>query len=523
MRETARATGESVATPFAPRHAPAIARREFSAMLASMAGLFALPRLAEAAVQSGAPANFGPSQPFSWDNLVNSAQNAAARPWAAPAASAHAVADFDTAVKLTYGSAQSLAGDVRLFPTSRGVAPQAVKIHLVENGVARQLVDTRGFFVGNTRADPAGFRVMTADQHSDWLAFLGASYFRASGSRDQYGLSARGVAIDTAMPKAEEFPAFTEFWIENLGPDRVRIHAALDGPSVTGAYAFDCAHGKQGVTQDVRASLFLRRDVERLGIAPITSMFWYDQSDPAKRGDWRPEIHDSDGLAVHAGNGERLWVPLSNPHFTRTNAMRADGLKGFGLLQRDQRFDHYQDDGAFYDRRPSLWVEPQGDWGKGAVMLYQMTTNTETVDNIAAFWLSDEAAKAGQRRDMAYKLTWTSDDPSRTATARCVDSWQGAAGKPGDTSVPKDTRKFVFDFEGPALKGLTRESGVAAVTGLPAAAVLASAAYPVVGEDSLWRVTLDLRPSAMPSPEVRVFLSRAGQALSETVIQGVQA
>ncbi|TCM19715.1 glucans biosynthesis protein [Novosphingobium sp. PhB165] len=521
MRDAGRKTAPQAAT--GPVALTTLARRDFAAMLASMAGLLAVPRLAQAAVATAGQANFGPAQPFSWDNLVSTAQAAAARPWAAPAPSAHAVTDFDTAVKLTYGNAQALAGDVRLFPTSRGVAPQAVTIHLVENGTSRQLVDTRGFFVGATRADPAGFRVMTADQHSDWLAFLGASYFRASGSRDQYGLSARGVAIDTAMPKAEEFPAFTEFWIENLGPNRVRIHAALDGPSVTGAYAFDCTHGQQGVTQDVRASLFLRRDVERLGLAPITSMFWYDQSDPTKRGDWRPEIHDSDGLAVLSGNGERVWVPLSNPRLTRTNAMRADHLKGFGLLQRDQRFDHYQDDGAFYDRRPSLWIEPQGDWGKGSVMLYQMTTDTETTDNVAAFWLSDEPAKAGQRRDLAYRLNWTSQDPTATATARCVDSWQGAAGKPGDAPVAKDGRKFVFDFEGPALKGLTRDSGVQAVTGLPASAVIASAAYPVVGEETRWRVTLDVRPSAMPSPELRVYLARAGQALSETVIQGVQA
>ena len=324
------------------------------------------------------------------------------------------------------------------------------------------------------------------------------------------------------MPKAEEFPSFTEFWIENLGPDRVRIHALLDGPSLTGAYAFDCVKGKDGIVQDVRASLFLRRDIARLGIAPITSMFWFDQSDPTKRTDWRPEIHDSDGLAIHAGDGERIWVPLSNPKLTRTNAMRADGVKGFGLLQRDQSFDHYQDDGAFYDRRPSLWVEPQGDWGKGSVMLYQMSTDTETIDNIGAFWLADEAARAGQRRDLAYRLTWTSQDPSRTASARCVDSWQGLSGKPGVKASLQDARKFVFDFEGPALKGLTRDSGVSVVTGLPPRAVVDSAVYPVVGTDSRWRVMLDLRPAAMPSPEVRLFLSRAGQALSETVIQSVQ-
>jgi glucans biosynthesis protein len=501
-----------------------LARREFSGLLALMAGLAAFPRLAEAAVQP----KFAAPKPFSWDILVEQARALAARPWAEPQTSPHAVADFDAVGKLTYGQAQALGGNVRLFPTARGTSPHAVKLHLVEGGSARELVDARGLFVGGKQGDPAGFRVMTADQHSDWMAYLGASYFRASGSRDQYGLSARGIAVDTGLPKAEEFPSFTAFWIENLGADHVRIHALLDGPSLTGAYAFDCRKGASGaaVTQDVRVSLFFRRDIERLGAAPMTSMFWYDQSDSAKRRDWRPEIHDSDGLALWSGSGERIWVPLSNPSVNRSNAMRADHVKGFGLLQRDQAFDHYQDDGAFYDRRPSLWIEPQGDWGAGTVMLYRMPTDAETQDNIAAFWVSDQPARAGQSRDFSYRLTWTSQDPSVAtgagAAARCVDSWQGAAGRPGDTPTTQEARKFVFDFEGPALKGLTRDSGVTADTNLPAKALLHSAAYPVAGQEGRWRVTLDVRPSAVPSPEFRVYLKRGEQALSETVIQGVQ-
>ncbi|QSR17754.1 glucan biosynthesis protein [Novosphingobium sp. KA1] len=522
-RSTVRQAGSKTSRPVAPA---SLGRRQFSALLASFAGLAAFPQLAQAAARgsgaTGVGAGFGPAAPFSWDTLVRAAQALAARPYVQPPVSAHAAADFEAAVKLTYGDAKSVAGDVRLFPATRGTSPQAVKIHLVENGSARELTDTRGFFVGGSRADPAGFRVMTADHRSDWLAFQGASYFRTSGARDQYGLSARGIAVDTAMPHPEEFPAFTEFWIEHVGTDHVRIHALLDGPSVTGAYAFDCLRGEAAITQDVRASLFLRRDVARLGLAPITSMFWYDQSDPAKRNDWRPEIHDSDGLAIHAGSGERIWVPLANPQRTRTNALRADGVKGFGLLQRDQSFDHYQDDGAFYDKRPSLWVEPQGDWGKGAVMLYQMSTDTETIDNIAAFWLSDEPARAGQRRDLAYRLSWTSKEPGGTAAARCVDSWQGQSGRPGVKAAEKDARKFVFDFEGEALQGLTRQSGVTAETGLPAQAVVDLAVYPVVGTPNRWRVVLDLRPAAMPSPDIRLFLARGGAALSETVIQSLE-
>lgn len=496
-----------------------IARRDLNALFLSLAGLAAFPAVAGAAMGL----RLGPARPFSWEGLVSEARAGAARPWVEQRPSTRAAKDFDAATRITYGKAQALPGGVRLFPTAQRVAPYPVDIFLVEQGKARRLESTDGLFSNGGTADPAGFRIMTPSGQSDWMAYLGASYFRASGSRDQYGLSARGIGIDTALPTPEEFPAFTAFWIEAVAPGHVRIHARLDGPSVTGAYAFDCRHGADAVTQDVSACLFLRRDVQRLCVAPITSMFWYDQAVLGAHADWRPEIHDSDGLAIWSGNGERLWVPLSNPAANRSNAFRADHVKGFGLLQRDQRFDHYQDDGAFYDRRPSLWIEPQGDWGTGAVMLYAMPTRSETQDNVAAFWVSDRAARAGEQRDLAYRMTWTSADPTPSATARCVDMWQGAAGRPGDAVQAGDARKFVFDFAGPALEGMDRNSGIVPVTSLPKEALLAASAYPVVGEQARWRVTLDVRIAAAKAQEFRLFLQRGKDALSETVIKDISA
>lgn len=439
----------------------------------------------------------------------------------APPDSAHAAPDFDAAVRLTYGEAQALAGNVRLFPTSRTNAHKAVRIALVEGGKAREVIDTSGLFVGAGKADPAGFRVMDATGKSDWLAYQGASYFRASGGRDQYGISARGVAIDTGLPQGEEFPDFTHFWFEDAGPDRVRVHALLDGPSVTGAYAFECTRSTDAVVQDVTAALFFRRDVAQLGLAAASSMFWYDQSDKSVRHDWRPEIHDSDGLAIWAGNGERIWRPLENPSVARLHALRADSPKGFGLLQRDQDFDHYQDDGAFYDRRPSLWVEPRGDWGPGTVGLYEMPTDGETLDNIAMFWRGDAPARAGERRDFSYRLTWTSKDPTLDGSARCVDVFDGLAGIPGHPPIP-GARKYVFDFAGPSLVGLTRSSGVVAATDLPDGVLMAAAAYPVARTEARWRVMLDVRSQGLTQPQFRLFLKRGESALSETVIKAIE-
>ena len=134
------------------------------------------------------------------------------------------------------------------------------------------------------------FRVLNPHKIGDWLAFQGASYFRSSGELEQYGLSARGIAIDTALPSPEEFPRFTEFFVERDGP-AVNVYALLDGPSVTGAYRIHCR--KDGiVTTEVEARLFARSDIKRLGIAPLTSMFWYSELNRAGAPDWRPEVHD---------------------------------------------------------------------------------------------------------------------------------------------------------------------------------------------------------------------------------------
>ncbi|GGE02524.1 glucan biosynthesis protein D [Polymorphobacter glacialis] len=486
----------------------AISRRSAFGLLA---GLAAYPALGAAGER------LGPAQAFSWELLVGRAKALAGKPYATPRVSQRQAQDFDAAGRLTFGEAGRLAGLVRLLPAPRN-SPNIVGIHIVEGRKARTLTSLDGMFAGGGVADPAGFRVLAANLQTDWLAYQGASYFRSSGSRDQYGLSARGIAVDTGLSGPEEFPLFTDFWIERITDTHFIVHALLDGPSLAGVFAFDNRLGPDGVTQDVKSALFIRKDIRRLGIAPATSMFWYDEGQRRQAVDWRPEIHDSDGLAIWSATGERIWRPLGNPEGLRTSSFRADGLKGFGLVQRDQSFDSYQDDGARYDRRPSLWIEPAGNWGPGAVQLFEIPTESETMDNIVAFWVGDRPARAGERRDFRYRLRWTSADPSDGGTARAVNVWIGAGGIPGAPPVA-GARKYVVDLQGPALVGLTRTSKVEAVINLEPPAMANLSAYPVVGQQDLWRVAVDVMPHKTSAKELRLYLRRGASALSETVIE----
>ncbi|WP_294196435.1 glucan biosynthesis protein [uncultured Sphingomonas sp.] len=489
-----------------------ISRRD--AMLAG--GAAALwPAIATAQRRAGQ----GGGAAFSWELLQQRAQALARQPYRAPQPVAAAAAlDYDAVGGIRYRPDRTLAGGVRPFPLGK-YAPVPVTLNVVANGRAVRVDYRADLFETKRGVTPApgfaGFRVMEPGRESDWLAFMGASYFRSAGSQDQYGLSARGVAIDTGLEK-EQFPTFTAFWIEPIGDGGYTIYALLDGESLTGAYRFVSRH-PGAVVQDVSSVLFLRRPVARLGIAPATSMFWYDDRGHATAKDWRPEIHDSDGLAIWSPGGEHVWRPLRNPAQPTTDSFAADDVRGFGLLQRDREFDHYQDDGAFYDRRPNLWVQPKGDWGAGRVMLYAFPTAGETTDNVVCFWTPAAPLAAGQRLAYDYRLTWGSQDPSLDRSAHVVATWTGSAGRPGGEAIAGAV-KLVADFVGAGLAGLTRDSGVRADIGIARGKLLDSAAYPVVGQRNRWRVTADIAPEGDAPADVRLFLKRGTTALSETLL-----
>jgi glucans biosynthesis protein len=264
----------------------------------------------------------------------------------------------------------------------------------------------------------------------------------------------------------------------------------------------------------VDCALYFREAVRRLGVAPLTSMFWYGQSEAGSRPDWRPEIHDSDGLAIANGAGARIWRPLLNPPRVLTNAFADFNPRGFGLIQRDRAFDHYQDDGAFYDRRPSVWVEPIGDWGPGSVQLVEIPTDDETNDNIVAFWTPAAPVRAGDRLDYRYRLSWLDHEVSPVGLARVVATWIGPGGRPGRPRPPH-VAKAVVDFEGGALAGIGRVGDVRPMVDVKRGLVENVGVYPVVGTNR-WRLMIDVTLQDADSADLQASLFHGAGILTET-------
>jgi len=493
-----------------------------------------LPKWAIAAAGASAGVRLGPPKPFNFDMLVGWAKKNATLPYKAPAERAAQIIkgiDFDAAQKIKFRPDHALwrgrAGTdpVAFFHLSRYSA-EPVTLFTLEGGQAREILYGPDYFdYAGTGLDTralgnlgfSGFRVLDSqDKPTDWLAFQGASYFRSSGQDAQYGASARGIAINTAGATAEEFPRFSQFWLDANGPV-VTVYALLDGPSITGAYRFDCR--KDGtVVMNVHCQLFFRAGISRLGVAPLTSMYWYGENERRKAADWRPEIHDNDGLAIWTGKGERIWRPLVNPPVVQTNSFVDTNPKGFGLVQRDRDFENYQDDGAFYDKRPGIWVEPKGNWGAGAVQLVEIPTEDETHDNIVAYWRPDGDIKPGDSKSFDYKLYWQNDEPAYPkGIAKVVATRLGRGGIPGANPWPKDKTKFVVDFTGGPLNDLKQRFDITPVASASRGKIDNAYVIKVVGTDR-WRALFDLQLDGKQPVDLRLYLKLGDKTLSETWI-----
>lgn len=286
--------------------------------------------------------------------------------------------------------------------------------------------------------------------YDELISFIGASYFRVLGREQRYGLSARGLAIGAGVPGGEEFPMFREFWIEApaASAERVTVYALLDSASVTGAYRFHIYPDVESVV-DVGATLFPRKPIDKLGLAPLTSMFFTGENDRRFHDDFRTELHDSDGLMIHSGTGEWIWRPLRNPRQQAVSSFVERNVRGFGLMQRDRVFEHYQDLDLTYELRPSYWIEPQGDWGEGAVELIEIPTTDETNDNIVALWAPKTPLEPGREFSFGYKLTAMMDSSDLHPGGRIINTYQAkpkalGSGEP----VNAGARRFIVDFAG---------------------------------------------------------------------------
>ncbi len=403
---------------------------------------------------------------------------------------------------------------------------EAVRINEVNaRGVVPVPFDPADYDYGRNKLDPnamqglghAGFRVHYAlnrpANKDEVIVFLGASYFRAIGKDQIYGLSSRGLAVDVAEAQGEEFPRFVEFWIvrPSTTAKTLTIYALMDSKRVTGAYRFDVIPGSETVV-NVKAIIYQREGGAKLGLAPLTSMFHFGENQPG-HDDYRPEVHDSDGLAVHTGEGEWLWRPLVNPQRLLVSSFATVDPRGFGLMQRDRAHTNYEDPEAFYDRRPSAWIEPIGKWGSGRVELVQIPTPDETNDNIVAYWVPDKPPPAQQPLAFSYRMRWQMHSEVRPPTAWVVQSRRGR----GFVRVADGHTKFVVDFDGPALRLLPSEANIEADVSVSNNAELVERNIYKNRATGFWRMTVRVRRIEQGRPiEMRATLRQRQNALSET-------
>jgi periplasmic glucans biosynthesis protein len=414
-------------------------RRSFLAGLSSLLALAASPR------STGAQP-LTPYARFSHEDIVATARGLSSRPYVRPATVP------ETLRKLTYdlyrqirfrkdgaiwGKSPSRFA-IELFPPGF-LYQHGIDVSIVENGKVLPIrIDENAFEfpspeIGTVLAALgkfAGFRlhypINRPDYKDEFVVFQGASYFRAVSRGQNYGLSARGLAIDVAEPGGEEFPSFTRFWIERASANTssIVVHALLDSPRVAGAYRFGIYPGAPTII-DVDLTLFPREPLAHVGLGALTSMFLFGPVDRAPQVDYRPAVHDSIGLALHTGNGERIWRPLNNPRRLQVSAFVDRNPRGFGLVQRDRRFNHFQDLEARYETRPSAWIIPRGDWGPGHVVLAEIPTDSETNDNIVAYWRPEAGLVPGRTFNASYRITWPGNIPATRGISPVIRSAAG--------------------------------------------------------------------------------------------------
>jgi glucans biosynthesis protein len=365
----------------------------------------------------------------------------------------------------------------------------------------------------------SGFRVhypLNSPTYKDELiVFLGASYFRVLGRNQTYGLSARGLAIDTASASGEEFPYFTDFWLVRPEPQQrtMTIYALLDSPGVTGAYQFEVRPGTTTQVQ-VTAELYPRRQIAKLGIAPMTSMFLYGENQGSHRfDDFRPEVHDSDGLMTEAGTGEWLWRPLVNPRDLRVNRFMDEHPRGFGLVQRDRDFTHYQDNESRYERRPSYRIEPLGDWGKGGVELVEIPSDEEIHDNIVAYWVPDAPVQPHKPVTFSYLLSAYAGTTQWPPGGKVIATHFARLMK--GTSVVAGIRRVVVDFAGGDLDSLGGSQPMQAAASASGGEI-DGITVERLPADGVWRVSMRMKPNGDKPVDLRCYLTLYGEAMTET-------
>ena len=484
------------------------------------------------------PANPAPAPRFDFDNVVRRARELASAPFVPPAPLPEALQklDFDAWRDIRFRPDRALlntpGSNFRLQTFHLGfLYRNPVTVNTLRDGIATPIPYSSSLFdYGRTKLDKplpvnlgfAGFRLHYPLNDprvmDEVIAFLGASYFRFLGRNQHYGLSARGVTVNAGTDH-EEFPFFREFWVDASEPnvDRATIYALLDSESLTGAYRFDL-YPSVDSTLEVSTVLFPRKAGLKLGFAPLTSMFCIGENDHRIRGDYRPELHDSDGLLIHSNTGEWLWRPLRNPATGEVSVFLDKDVRGFGLIQRDRVFEHYQDLDLAYEARPSYWVEPRGGWGDGQIELVELPTADETNDNIVVGWSPRDSVEAGKQIAFGYRITSSLDLRGLSPNGRVVNTYQTEARALGSSEpLTPGTHRFIVDFSGGDLKYYLQDPSRVEV--VPSASnggkIMRSFLMPN-GHVGGFRAGIDVALAPGQSTDLRAFLKAGNKTLTET-------
>jgi glucans biosynthesis protein len=477
-----------------------------------------------------------PPPPFSFATVQRYAQQRAARPYhirTTPLPRALATLNYDQYSQIQFRSSAALWHGQSMFEVQffhRGFNfDRRVNVYEVLPSGVRAVAYSPSMFQfgqGVPRVElPANLGFAGLSVHyplnmpgykDEAIAFLGASYFRALGRNEGYGVSARGLAIDTAATAGEEFPYFTDFWVVRPAPDArtMTVYALLDSPSMAGAYEFDVRPGT--ITQvQVTADLYPRQAVDKLGIAPLTSMFLYgESSDGRPFDDWRPEVHNSDGLMMQTGTGEWLWRPLDDPAKLQVNRYMDENPKGFGLIQRDRNFADYEDPDSQFERRPSYWVQPLGDWGKGGIELVEIPSDEEIHDNIDAYWVPSAPVVPHTPVRFSYLMSAYLSSSGRWPPGGKVVGTRFGPVLNGTAPI-SGMRLVLIDFSGGDLDSLLSSQPVHADVSADGGSVV-HITVQRLPENGVWRVAIQVKPAGDVPVDLRCYLDLYGEALTET-------
>lgn len=510
-------------------------RRDLLKYAAGGAAAGVLPEFSTAAFAQGAPAAetppASPAGPFDWNSVVDIARGLSKRPYKAPAADlpdAFGNLNYEQYVSIRNQPGTAIwSGDnlgYAIEPLHRGfLFTTPVQINVIEGGHVRTLAyRATDYDFGQIKAPLdtkdigfSGFRILQTRQDAsvEIAIFQGASFFRAVARGQNYGVTARGLAIRTADPKGEEFPVFRAFWIEqpSLATNSLVVYALLDSDSLSGAFRLTFRGGEATIC-DTECTLFPRVAIENIGLGAMSATFLSGSLDRRRSDDVRPNLFDVAGLQMLNGHDEWLWRPIASRETLQVSGFQDENPRGFGCLQRDRDFSKFLDDDHHWEMRPSLWIEPIGDWGPGSVNLVEIPSDSEVNQNVVVFWRPKPGLAAGSETAFAYRQYWCWAPPDRPSLATVSVSRAGR--QPGAASNSK-RRRFLVEFTGDVFTDGAQAQDIVPNLSAGPGSIIAVRSFITPARKS-FRVLFDVEAGSDPLLEMRLQLEQQGKPISET-------